>query len=1193
MGQAGFRLAGRTPVRPAEQSKEGVSPGHFGQSHGRDRFDHGRIKEVAPLDGETGDVVFEQGEGQEAEGADEPEFEVDEEEAHSAGVQRTPVLPSQNEIDEHNLTHLPFRDWCPFCIRGRGLSSGHFARKTPEESQVPTISIDYCFLGDETTRDTDLPVLVVRDRRTKSVWAHPVPAKGVENPFGAKQLLKDIESTGYKRVNLKGDQEASIRAIMQQAKNGFQGECIIEEAPVEGHAKSNGEAERAIQMVQGMARTLKEFVEYYAEVEFKADHPALTWLVEHAATLLTLFHKGAPKDGMTAYQRLKGKTWRVPLPSWGELVEFRLRGNSKMGARWQPGIFVGVNRNTTEKAVATPEGIHWVVSLRRKPELARWDGALLKKVKGVPWDLAGGNSGSWLDRPLSLRAEVPEVEVREPEPFRLEPGTRNLYITQKNLEKYGYTAGCPACESAQRGKRKPGIAHSHGCRVRIEAAAASDPAEKERYDRALMKAAEAAARKDNVQEPADEPKELKSRRVASEAAAPPLPEFEEPAPRLAETGRAMPAGVASTPAQASGSASSKRAAASDQALDERSPTRRRSGEERNPKRKHEGNGEEELEASQDARVVDAELSINSLIENHHDECVCALVHEIEKSGQERVVCEEPDFFEAYLDEFYDDISGRELEPEKVVKARKEEVDFIRKMGVWQEVDRPSDKPVLKGRWVDINKGDEDHPIYRSRYVGKEIKKGSKGALVADFFAAMPPLSSFKLLLTLAMTDRFYGADGTLRPRTEPWYIMFIDVKRAHFVAEATRDLYVELPGEIRRPGEDKVGKLLKSLYGTRDAASNWEKTIRKVMESFGFLCSMGTPCNFYHPTRNLRCTVHGDDFVTLGPMSELKKLAQEMRSKWMIEERGIFGPPESSRSGTVQKMRHLNRILRWTAEGIIYETDPRHVDLVVKALGVTKPVTTPLVRESPVPDDQEVEDKKLSEEEATLYRSCTMRIGYIAQDRTDLQRATRELAKGMSSPTERHMEMLKRCARYLVHSPRLLQVFKRQKILTRLDVYSDSDHAGCLRTRKSTSGCVVMAGCNQLRSICRGQAVVALSSGEAEFYALVTSASEALGEQAIAREWSVRLDITLWFDATAGAAMSSRRGLGRVKHIHTAFLWIQSYVTNGVIKLGKKHTSQNLADILTKPVTSALMTRMMDLMGFKVVSGRSSIAFAV
>ena len=138
-----------------------------------------------------------------------------------------------------------------------------------------------------------------------------------------------------------------------------------------------------------------------------------------------------------------------------------------------------------------------------------------------------------------------------------------------------------------------------------------------------------------------------------------------------------------------------------------------------------------------------------------------------------------------------------------------------------------------------------------------------------------------------------------------------------------------------------------------------------------------------------------------------------------------------------------------------------------------------------------------------------------------------------------------------------------------------------------------MTGCNLLKSVCRGQAVVALSSGEAEFYALLTAASEALGEQSIAREWDVKLNIQLWFDATAGAAMSSRRGLGKVKHIHTAFLWIQTYVTDGLIKLGKKHTSENLADILTKPVTSVLMIRMMEIMGFKFLTGRSKIAFQV
>ena len=79
---------------------------------------------------------------------EEIELEVDEEEAQEGGMQRVPMLPSQAEIDEHNITHLPFRRWCPFCLRGRGISSGHFSRKEADESQVPVIAVDYCFLGE-------------------------------------------------------------------------------------------------------------------------------------------------------------------------------------------------------------------------------------------------------------------------------------------------------------------------------------------------------------------------------------------------------------------------------------------------------------------------------------------------------------------------------------------------------------------------------------------------------------------------------------------------------------------------------------------------------------------------------------------------------------------------------------------------------------------------------------------------------------------------------------------------------------------------------------------------------------------------------------------------------------------------------------------------------------------------------------
>eukprot|EP00974_Lingulodinium_polyedra_P019048 1842912-Lingulodinium_polyedra.AAC.1 len=71
------------------------------------------------------------------------------------------------------------------------------------------------------------------------------------------------------------------------------------------------------------------------------------------------------------------------------------------------------------------------------------------------------------------------------------------------------------------------------------------------------------------------------------------------------------------------------------------------------------------------------------------------------------------------------------------------------MGVWGLIPRPpasSGIKVLKGRWADVNRGDESRPNYRSRYVAKEIKRGAKSSLVADFCAAMPPLSAPETLM---------------------------------------------------------------------------------------------------------------------------------------------------------------------------------------------------------------------------------------------------------------------------------------------------------------------------------------------------------------------------------------------------------------------------------------------------------------
>jgi hypothetical protein len=75
-------------------------------------------------------------------------------------------------------------------------------------------------------------------------------------------------------------------------------------------------------------------------------------------------------------------------------------------------------------------------------------------------------------------------------------------------------------------------------------------------------------------------------------------------------------------------------------------------------------------------------------------------------------------------------------------------------------------------------------------------------------------------------------------------------------------VYVDLPQEDESPG--MCGRLLKSMYGTRDAAQNFGMAYTQFMESIGFQKGKSSPCTFYNQKRELRCVVHGHDFTILG-----------------------------------------------------------------------------------------------------------------------------------------------------------------------------------------------------------------------------------------------------------------------------------------------------------------------------------------
>ena len=432
-----------------------------------------------------------------------------------------------------------------------------------------------------------------------------------------------------------------------------------------------------------------------------------------------------------------------------------------------------------------------------------------------------------------------------------------------------------------------------------------------------------------------------------------------------------------------------------------------------------------------------------------------------------------------LEMAWDDVSGAELDPKMVRKAREEEIQYVRKMNLYEKVPisqcyETTGKAPITVRWIDINKGDQSNPNYRSRLVAREINTHKRD----DLFAATPPLEALKLILSLTATSN----------RGE--IVMINDISRAFFHAKAKRDVFVQLPNEDKEAGdEQKCGKLKYSMYGTRDAAQNWYHEYSSQLTNIGFQQGQATPCVFYHPDRGIRTYIHGDDYVSTGKPQDFKWMKMQLESKYTVKTETLGPGPEHK-----QQVKILNRIVSWgDTRGLTYEADPRHTEIIIKQLQLTdaKTVTTPGTKEEG--NTSEDNEHVLSDKEATDYRAIVARCNYLAPDRPDIAFTVKELARAMAKPTRGDLQRLKRLARYLKGKPRLTMRYAWQPAQTTVTTYSDADWAGCRKTRKSTTGGCIMLGAHCIKAWSKTQALIALSSGESELYASLKASAETMG----------------------------------------------------------------------------------------------------
>ena len=186
--------------------------------------------------------------------------------------------------------------------------------------------------------------------------------------------------------------------------------------------------------------------------------------------------------------------------------------------------------------------------------------------------------------------------------------------------------------------------------------------------------------------------------------------------------------------------------------------------------------------------------------------------------------------------------------------------------------------------------------------------------------------------------------------------------------------------------------------------------------------------------------------------------------------------------------------------------------------------------------------------------------------------------------------MAKRLGRYIIHRPRMIRLFRAQRPPSKIQVFVDSDMGGCTVTRKGTSGISVMHGVNEIKHVCRQQDLIGDSSAEDEHYAICAGAKEGLGIQSDIAGFGDKLNLEVLTDSSAARAICLRQGLGRIRHLHIKFLWIQQYVKKGCFRIIKVDGSRNQADLYTKVLDAATLEKHCTAIGLVARTGRAQHA---
>lgn len=496
---------------------------------------------------------------------------------------------------------------------------------------------------------------------------------------------------------------------------------------------------------------------------------------------------------------------------------------------------------------------------------------------------------------------------------------------------------------------------------------------------------------------------------------------------------------------------------------------------------------------------------------------------------------------------------RKLWREAIIK----ELAKMESYKVWKKVKKsniPQNRRLIKSKWVlEIKR----NGVFRARLVAC----GYSQVAGVDFEEIYNPVANdvtFRMLIILKM---IWGLD-----------VKLFDVGTAFLNSTLSHEVYMQVPEGVEA-GKDECLLLLKSIYGTVQAAREWGQLFASIMKDLGFTQSAADPCLFVRRDESgiALVIIYIDDGFCVGDKAALEKFFEELKAKNL--ELKVADDMEDYLS--CQVLFSEDKKKAWLGQ-------PHMVKKILKTFGeAVKDVRLPKTPGPPgVTVDRPKEGEEiLGPEQQKFYRSGVGMLLYLVKhSRPDIANAVRELTKCMDKATPEAYKQLLRCIKFVEITSTLgLKIeptlFGRE-IVWKIVVFSDSDWAGDKQTRRSISGFIMFLCGVAIMWRSKQQKAVTLSSTEAEFYAASEAVKEILFVAQVLLDLGVPVHtpIEVKIDNMGAIFMSGNASSStRTRHVDTRWHFVRELQDQGAIEVVFVKTEDNWADGFTKNVTHEIL----------------------